>query len=1048
MIRFLLRNHLSSNLGLVFIILIGLSSWFALPREVFPVIRLDLGLISTQFDGATPEEIEEQIVIPIEEAFENVQDIDYISSTSDEGLSRIYINLKPDSNMDEFMQEARTLLDGIDDLPEAAEEPQLSRARANFPVITLTLYGNLSQTKLHRLADQVRRELLKLEGVANVGIAGNLEWELWVIVDPHRLAALQVPLQQISNTLRNNLRDRPGGTIKAVEGDIRLRGRGATPEPAVLKKLVLRSSEDGGQLLLGEVAQVQRRFEEADTHARLNGKPSINLTITKTEDASTIKVAQRARDYAAQLEPHLPAGIEIALHTDLSKYVKIRLNTVQSSGLVGLTLLLISLYLMLNLRVALIAAIGIPVSFLFAAIVLYYLGFTLNMVSLFAFLIVLGMIVDDAIIVTENIYRHMENGVPPKEASYRGAREVAGPVVVATMTTVAAFLPMMAIGGTMGLFIKVIPVVVAGCLIGSLLESFAVLPSHTAMLLRVRRPAPGTNRWQKLLEYYTVVLRSAMDRRYLTLAITVGVLVVSTAYAASYLPYKMFGKLEIGQFFLNIEAPNTYSLEESQELAETVEQILLDSFQEHELDTMLTNVGISFIDFNRFRRGSNLLQIVVDLQPAEPKGFIERWISPLISFNFSSPGKRKRSADEIIDQVRQRLAGVPGIQRMSILLPEAGPAGDDIELGIVARDPALLKSKADEILNFMQSMEGMRDARHDQEEGKLEFQYLLNEKGRRLGLTQAQLTEAVSSGFLGIEVVHVTWEDQRLPVRMIYPEELRRRSTSINQLPIVLASGETVFLADVAEIQVGRGLNQIRRRNGQRMAKLTASVDSDLLTPLQASARIQQQFEPGPKDGYELLFLGERKETRESFKGMKQALLISLCLIFFMLATLFRSLSDPLAVLLTIPFGLIGVIWGHALFGHHLQFISMVGMLALTGIIVNDSLILVDFARRRRNAGASCHEAMLQAGKTRMRPILLTTITTFLGVSPLIFFPTGQTAFLSPMAISLGFGLLFATLLILITLPCLYLIIEDIKSQLARLLRIQPAVPGDTQVTN
>ena len=1035
LIRFSLRNPLLVNLSLILMLVLGVMTWGKLPQEIFPVVDLDMVSIITEFEGASPAEVEQQVTIPIEAEFEDSQDIEYMSSVNKEGLSLIYIKLKPGSSVDDFIRDTRTLLDRIDDLPDTAKPPELNRIRTRFPVITMTLYGNLSKADLYDYGEQARRRMQQIEGVASVGMAGERDWEIWVEVDPHVLAALDIPLSLVNAALRNNLIDQPGGSIKSNEGDIRLRGKGVEAEPESIEQIVLRTNARGGELKLGDAATVVRRFEEPKTYARFNGKPSINLTVTKTVDASTIKISESIKRLSAELDREFPDSIQVGFHSDMSVYVETRLNLVKSSGLIGLILVLLSLYLLLNFRVAAITAFGIPVSFLFAVIMLYYFDYTINMVSLFAFLIVLGMIVDDAIIVTENIYRHIENGMPPFEAAALGSREVIGPVVMATMTTIAAFIPMFAIGEILGEFIKVIPVVVCCALIGSLIEAFVVLPSHAGHLLRVEKKKPRFN-WKPLLENYGKLLHWAALNRYFFAVLSICAMLISLSYASTRFPFQLFGDVEIGQFFINIETPNTYSLEDSLKLAEVLEGRINEIMSEDELRTLLTNVGISIIDFNRSKTASNITQFVVDLEKPMPESFIERWITPIVSLNFNISGNRERSADVIINEIRQEFAQIPGVDRLSILKPNAGPAGDDIELGIISGDLELLQQKAREISAYMKRMPGVNDVVHDQEPGKLEYKYQLNERGKRLGLTQNELASAVRSGYLGNEVVYVTWNEKRLPIRVIYPTSMRQQSTSLKQLPVVLESGETVFLSDVADISVGRGLNQIRRRDTQRMAKIVADVDTSITTASEVTRQIDREFGLNAKT-YSLVFMGEKKRAEDSFRGMNQALVIALIVIFFMLTALFKSLLDPLVVMFTIPFGFIGIVIGHAVFEYNLQFISAIGMLALSGIIVNDSLILVDFIKRLRHEGHDRITAVVEAGKVRARPILLTTITTFLGVSPLIFFATGQTAFLSPMAVSLGFGLVFATVLILLTLPCFYLIADDVRIRFARYKQIE-----------
>jgi multidrug efflux pump subunit AcrB len=1028
-IDFSIRNPLMVNLLLVIILMAGVISWYAMPQEMFPLIEQDKVSIKTFFEGASPEEVERQITLPIEQELDGLADIDVISSSSNEGGSNILIELKSGADVDNFIRKVRTALDQVDDLPEQAEEPELARLETRFPVISVSLYGDISRSELYLLAEEIKEELIQIPGTASVGVAGDREWEIWVVVDPQVLAAREVSLNQIANALRNNLRDLPGGTLKSSGGDIRLRGMGVPPDPRQMSAIVLRNDDLGGQLRLGDLAKVQVRHEEALTLGRFNGKASVNLTLNKTSQASTIEVARLVRDYVKTRQQSLPAGVKLGLFSDLSVYVKNRLETVKSSGIVGLSLVLLALYLMLNFRVAFITALGIPVSFLVAVITLYMLGYSINMVSLFAFLIALGLIVDDAIIVSENVYRHLELGEPPVRAATLGTREVYWPVVASTSTTIAAFMPMFAIGGTMGAFISVIPVVVSSSLLGSLLEAFGVLPSHAKEFLRkARTRKAGRIDWSALNRRYTQLLRTCLDYRYPVAMLSIGVLVIAMTFAATRIPFLLFGHVDVGQFFINIEAPSTYSIEDSSRLADKLEDTLMQTLGEEELDTLLSNVGVMFIDFHRVKLGSRYIQLIVDLKQQKPQGFIEQWISPVVSLKFAWEGSRDRSSTEIIDEVRLAFQQIPGIQRMSILRAQGGPAGADVEIGILGESVNRISNTAESIRSFIQRLPGISDARQDMDPGKLEYRYELNERGRRLGLTQKQLADAVRTGFLGLKLSYVSWQDKRIPVRLIYDDELRHDAAALARLPITLDDGRTVYLGDVADIQEARGYNTINRRNLNRLATVTAEVDAKVATPNQIIEQVKSEFSTLPED-QRMIFLGEKKKAQESMVGMKRAAIIALAVIFFILAALFKSLLDPLVVMFAIPFGAIGVIFGHWLFDYHLQFLSLIGFLALTGIVVNDSLILIDFAKRLRHEGWARKDALVEAGRVRIRPILLTTATTFLGISPLIFFATGQTAFLSPMAVSLGFGLVFATLLILLALPCFYLIADDLRSR-------------------
>jgi len=592
---------------------------------------------------------------------------------------------------------------------------------------------------------------------------------------------------------------------------------------------------------------------------------------------------------------------------------------------------------------------------------------------------------------------------------------------------------------------------VSFALLGSLLEAFGVLPSHAAEILRVKKSNHSRwVNWSALLQKYLGLLRWSLVNRYLVSVATVCLLVIAIVFASTRVPFQLFGQVNIGQFFVNIEAPSTYSLDDSKRLAVQAESAIREVVPDDELKTMLTNVGVSIIDFNRFSFGSHYIQLVIDLEEQAPEGFIEKWVTPLINFKLSSEGKRERTADDIIDTVRQRLVSVSGIQRLSILRPQGGPAGSDIEVGIRGSDVKVLHEESIAIRDYLRSINGIHDVSQDLESGKLEYQYSLNDRGRQLGLTQRDLADAVRSGFLGLEVTHVTWKEKRIPVRVIYPDSWRHTSSQLAKLRVTSPLGKSVYLGEVADISVDRGLHVVKRRDGGRLAKVTAEVDSDVLTPLEASDLIRDKFGDisERRPGYSLLFLGEKKEASDSIADMKRAGIIALAIIYFILVALFRSLLDPLVVMFAIPFGIIGVIAGHILFGYNLQFLSLVGFLALSGIVVNDSLILIDFAKKVRQQGWQRIDAVVEAGRVRIRPILLTTITTFLGVSPLIFFASGQTAFLSPMAVSLGFGLIFATVLILVALPCFYLVADDIRIHTCRFLRgiLNQPEPDDEQM--
>ena len=1037
MIDYSIKNPLVINLFLFLIVVVGIISWQSMPEEMFPVVEKDAIKIITSYDGASPEEVEKQVTIPIEDTLDNIQDIDFFYSKSSEGSSVVTLRLKPEADVDELLRTIRDIVDAIDGFPEEAEEPEISKVKTRFPVISVSIYGETRQSLLFTNAKNIKQKIMQLNGVAGVGIAGNRDNEIWVIINPSVISAKKISTNEIISALKNNIRDLPGGSVKALEGDILLRGLGSSSIKAI-ENITLKNNEIGGQLLLKEVASIEQRLEEENSVGRFNGKKAVNMSVTKTAEASVFDISQDVREIVKNYS--LPSGLKVNVFSDFSKNVKTRLDTVKSSGVIGLSLLLLSLYIFLNSRVAFITAFGIPVSFLVAAFGMYIFGFTINMVSLFAFLVALGMIVDDAIIVTENTYRHIENGMNPVDASKIGAKEVFWPVVASTFTTIAAFLPMLSISGTLGKFIEVIPLVVTVALLGSLMEAFVVLPSHCASFLK--KPEKNNlkkEKWDKALSIYGKFLNISIKNRYLVSSITVGLLCVITAFAVTRIPYYQFGKVDSGQFFINAEGSITSSVRDTEKLAIKMEKIILSELNENELESLYTNVGVSFKDFSRFDLGSQYIQIVVSLKKMSPQGFVDYIVTPLFNMSFDSYGVRDRSEKDIIKSLRDKLPSISGLQKLAIKNVSSGPGGSDIVIGVVGQDQKKLTKYAKEIEIFLSQIDGVKDVEQDQDPGKVEFKYKINNRGKELGLTQAQIAESVRTGFLGLETSYFNLRGERVPVRLIYSEKYRNDSSKLYQLPIVLESGKTIYLAEVADIEVSRGMNTVRRRDGQRLAKISADVEPSIITPLEVTALLDKKYKKifEQDKSYEYMYLGSKKRSRENFADMKKTAFISLAIIFFILAVLFKTVVDPIVVLFSIPFAIVGVILGHILFDYNLQFLSVIGLLALIGIVVNDSLILIDFLKKLRLDGKNKIDATLEACNVRARPIILTSVTTFLGISPLIFFATGQTKFLSPMAVSLGFGLLFATILILIVLPCFYLIMDDLKEQILNKVKIE-----------
>ncbi len=1025
MIHFSLRNPFVANLVMVVVVVVGVLSWQKTPQEIFPVIPMDKIEIATSFEGASPSEVERQVTLSIEEEVNDLPDIKNITSTSREGSSNIRIELLENADVDDMLQRVRDEVQAMDNLPEAADDPLVTRIKSPHPLINVSVYGEVSEFRLQLQAEELRRQLLTVPGVSEIRFTtGDRDWEMWVQIDPRQLAALGVSLEEVRRALRDNLSDTPGGTIYAQEGDILLRGYGAKDLEAI-GNVVVRGNPQGGQLRLRDLALINMELEEVQTAGRFNGAPAIGLYVFKTEYSSSAVVVQRIRDFLANTPRE--SDIKYGLFRDTSVWIERRLQTLKSAGVVALLLLLLAMNFLLNFRTALITALGIPVAMLTGVILVSLAGHTINLVSATAFLVALGLVVDDAIIIAENSYRHLEEGIEPHVAAERGAKEVMWPVIAAVLTSAAAFLPMFNIGGILGKYVEVIPIVVIAALAGSLMEVFLIMPSHAAELLRLQHNRRRDQIWKIVHTRYCAVLDHCIHNRYLVLLGTIGILVIVLIWGMTRLSYSQFPGLDLDEFSINIEAPSTYGLRDTTLLAERVESALSEVLREDEVLNIQTNIGFSMFG-EKLSYGGNQLNINVELTPSAPEGWLETYVNPVVSLNFDAAGTRERRNQELRSLTRERLKAVTGIQRLLVMSPEAGPPGADIEIGLVGQDFEVLLAEAEVIKDFLRQIEGVEDVQHNLMPGKVEYQYTLNDRGRELGLTQSALGAAVRVGYQGDRVLYTSFQGHRIPVRLLYEPSTRGSSADFGKIPVVVPDG-VVYLEDVADIEATRSLTSVHRRDGQRMITVSADVDERTTTAGIITDLVDQELGErfAYRDDVELTYLGEKQEALDATTDMQFAVTVALILIFFILALLFKSVLDPLVVMFSIPFCLVGVVLGHSLLGIHVQFLSLVGILALIGVVVNDSLVLINFAEEERRKGIERMEAVLHAGRARFRPILLTSVTTFLGVSPLIFFASGQTRILTPMAASLGFGLLFATFLILLALPCIYLIVDDLR---------------------
>jgi multidrug efflux pump subunit AcrB len=1022
MIRFFVRNSVFVNLLMLVILISGVFIYFTINREIFPEFSLDSISITTAYPAASPQEVEKLITIKIEDEIADIDGVDNIYSESQEGLSLITIELRSGADLDRALNDISSAIERIEDIPEDADDSVVAEVKNAFPVITVSLYGALPERSMKELAEEVREELRAIPGVASVYISGARDREVWVEVDPRRLEQYQLSLRDIQGVLEARNLNLPAGTIKSDQGEFLVRTVGEILEARQLEDVIVRSDPHGNLLTLSQVARIRDVFEEPVTFGRFNGQPAMNLAISKEKKGDSIAISKAVRNLVAKYEKRLPPGVHLDVFNDFSVYITNRLNTLIRNGVAGFALVLIILGVFFNVRVSAMTALGIPVSFAGALILMQAFDISLNMMSMFSLILVLGIIVDDAIVVSENAYRYMESGMSPEDAAVKGTNQVMAPVVATILTTIAAFLPMLLIGGTMGKFLSVLPKVVTFALLASLMEALVILPSHLSDWSPRRVRDLSSNRSEKWLDrikkVYTRFLRLCLKWKYVSLVASFAITALIVTFAATRVPFVLFHEFESTQFFVNVETPVTSKLEDTRDVVARIEKVIMENLPPEELESLATNVGLIFLDVNRIVRGSNGGQIIVELTEAH---------------------KRERSSNEIIKALRKLTERIPGATKIQYLTPQAGPGGPAIEIRIVGQNLEVLQQIADEIKGYLSTLPGAKDIRDDFLPGKKELLIVARPEARSLGLDVRSIALQVKNSFYGAESSKILRSDEDIPIMVKYPEAYRVRPSSVEDLVLTTPTGEKVYFREVAEVKEGKGYTKIVRSDEKRTITVLGDVDEKEGNTLEITRRVQRQFQDlnSRYPGYKLEFKGKRQEIEQSVMDLLKSFGVAILLIYLILGALFKSYIQPLVVMLAVPFAANGVVLGHAVMGLNLGFLSLMGMVALGGVVVNDSLILVDFINQGRKAGHSLIESIVNAGQIRLRPILITTITTVVALVPLGFFASGQAKFLSPMAISIIFGLMVATVLTLVIVPCSYAIVDGWRGTLRQLVGLR-----------
>ena len=1030
-IAWFVKNPVAANLLMIGIIIMGFYSLFnKIPLETFPAFEQDVVNIAVSFPGATPGEVEQGITIRVEDAIADLPGVERLYSFSNEGRSLVRAEIRKRYDTTVVLNEIKSRVDRISSLPDDAERPVVDQLVRIRDVITVVLeQDHKDDVSLRQFTEKIRDEIRALPNVTQLSMGGVRPWEISINVPQSILSQYGLTLSDIARVVRNASRDIPGGSIKTDAGEILVRALGQAYRKKDFANIVIISKKNGTLIRLGDIAQINDGFNEDTLYSRFDNKYAAFINVARVGDQSAIQVAETVLDYINQRKQTLPAGLSLSYWRDSSKVVKARINTLTKSMIQGIGLVLILLALFLRPDLAFWVSLGVPISFLGALAVMPELGVTLNLVSMFGFILVLGIVVDDAIVTGENVYSHLQRHGDGVRAAIEGTKEMAVPVTFGVLTTVAAFLPLLMIDGVRGKIFAQIPLVVIPVLLFSLIESKLILPSHLRhMKLRDNTRAGLLIRLQQKVsrglelfieKLFRPFLDKALNWRYLTLATFIAVLILTIAIVVSgRYKYTFFPRIQSEVISATLQMPEGTPIE----------------ITEKHLNRMLKKVQFLQQKYIEPETGKTLIQHI--LQMVGTAGFRPRSGVAgkshlgMISFEILPPEERTStiSSRELVSEWRKMIGPIPGAKELSFRA-ELGRGGDPVNVQLKGNNFADLNAVGQQVKQKLNEYDGLYDIKNSYEGGKDEVQLRIRPEAQQLGLNLSMLGSQVRDAIYGHEVQRVQRDQAEVKVMVQLPKRERVSLSDLQNLMIRTPGGAEVPLSEVATIQLGQGRSTISRVDRQRIINITADLNKEKVDANSVVADLKKWLPDvlNQYPGVTFDLEGEQREQKKFGKSLGFGFMLALITIYILLAIPFGSYTQPLMVMSIIPFSIIGAIAGHAIMGVSLSISSAMGVLALIGVVVNDSLVLVDYTNKRIKEGMPVAKAIRIAGGARFRPILLTSLTTFAGLTPLILEKSTQAQFLIPMAVSLGFGILFATLLTLVLIPTLYLIVEDIK---------------------
>lgn len=1033
-VTWMARNHVAANLLMVFVIVSGILGMMGTKKETFPEISLDMVQVQVPYRGASPEDVEDGVCKRIEERLIGIEDVRRIRSTAAEGIGVVTVEMELGADVEQALDDIEAEIDRISTFPAETEKPVIKEIIGRNRVVDVVVYGDVSERTLKAVAEQVREDLRAAPDISQVELLGVRVDEISIEVSEASLRQYGLSFAQVAGAVGRTSLDLPGGSVTGQAGEILVRTRGLLHSGLEYEDIVILTRPDGTALKLGQIATVVDGFEESDLASRFNGFPAATVQVFRTGDQSALDISDQVVEYVAVHGNQMPAGISIDYVRDDARLLRSRLDLLLRNARLGLVLVFVALSLFLDLRLAFWVMVGIPISFLGSFVLIEPFDASINMMSLFAFIVALGIVVDDAIVVGENIFAHRERGKEFVQAAIDGTLEVGKPVVFSVLTSVAAFMPLAFVEGAMGKFMIVIPTIVVSVLLLSLVEALYILPAHLSgqpgLLSRLigrvfRLPLKWhddtavwvNDRLRHLIDrQYTVALRLALARPVSFAALGIALMLVTAGWVyGGHIKFVFMPKIDSDWLTISVVMPQGTTMDQNAAVVARIEAAAMQVRDEYDSEwapdhasvyrNVSTTIGAHpvgsrthFTSPPAVGGQAHLAEVSVELLPSEVR-------------NIPSP--------QIASRIRELVGEVAGAESVTYNA-SLFTVGNAIEVELASRDFAQLLEAVDSFKAEIGRYPGTSDIQDSFQEGKLEMNLSLKPQARILGLTMGDLARQVRQGFYGEQALRFQRGRDDVRVMVRYPEGERRSSSDIERMRIRTPSHDEVPFSYVADVELGYGYAAIQRTDGQRVVTVSADVDEDVANADAINRQLAAGFLPSLARDYPGLrynFAGEQRERSDSFASLRHGFLIALIAIYALLAIPFHSYTQPLVVMSAIPFGIIGAVWGHVLMGLDLAMLSTFGVVALSGVVVNDSLVLLTFYNQLRAHGQGVDEALLGAGKSRFRPIILTSLTTFFALLPMILERSVQAQFLIPMAVSLGFGILFATAITLVGVP-------------------------------